>query len=727
MPLPSFYNTGTASVANGAATITFSGALLGTTEYPNIQAGDLFLDPAQPLVPPQRIASVDYDAGTAELWVGWPGTTMSADAYEVRFIGDTPRSTAQTRRLLEQLSVVQANGRGLFLRFDDGTPDADPGAGNIRLNNATIASATAAYVDNLDANGATISAILDSFDDQGTAAARGQLWLRSVATPSTFHAFLATGSVVDGTGYRKFTLTYIGGSGSFADGDELMVMFSAQGADGTNAILGVWQGAWQTATNYDVDDLVQQGGSTYICLEAHTSGAFSTDLAASKWDLAIEKGEQGDPGNDSTVPGPQGPGFVHEGAYSGGTAYAASDVVTYQGSSWIALGATTGNAPPSLPTTSNTWWQLFASKGADGAGTVASVVGGTGIDVDVTDPANPVVSIDATVATESYVDAAVASVDVTASLAPIESTMDFMSIILSDLYGASLGMDRGWADAFDTADGIDASASTNESYNAAGDYFEPTTTGTTQTINNQSTTGDISTNTIVDRSTALTAGDVISKIGLYNSSALSCTVKIVQRNSSGNYTVVVSESFSHPGGGWADKTLSSPYTIPGSGTFYVAVYYAAGTVSVTGSVARAYKAGDSAIGAASGFTEDTAAVLPMRVEKNAAADNMTLVSTERAAPANVGATAAFLDIDFGSALTPGTDFDFAMTSAASPSYSSTGVSYTLWYSSGNVKRYLVEGIDLTAQADDAVRARFRTLTNKAIKITGWRVRWKDAA
>lgn len=110
MPLPTFYATGSASVANGATTITFAGALLGTAELPTFRAGDLYFAPDQPLVPGQRLASVDYDAGTAELWVGWPGTSMTADPYEVRFTDDGVRSTAQTRRYLEMLGQLEALG-----------------------------------------------------------------------------------------------------------------------------------------------------------------------------------------------------------------------------------------------------------------------------------------------------------------------------------------------------------------------------------------------------------------------------------------------------------------------------------------------------------------------------------------------------------------------------------------------------------------------------------------
>lgn len=54
-----------------------------------------------------------------------------------------------------------------------------------------------------------------------------------------------------------------------------------------------WKGAWTTATSYIINDLVREDGSTYICVEAHTSGTFSTDLSASKWELFAQKGAAG--------------------------------------------------------------------------------------------------------------------------------------------------------------------------------------------------------------------------------------------------------------------------------------------------------------------------------------------------------------------------------------------------------------------------------------------------
>lgn len=54
-----------------------------------------------------------------------------------------------------------------------------------------------------------------------------------------------------------------------------------------------WRSSWLTATSYAVNDLVKTAGNVYICLIAHTSGTFATDLTALKWELMVSKGDSG--------------------------------------------------------------------------------------------------------------------------------------------------------------------------------------------------------------------------------------------------------------------------------------------------------------------------------------------------------------------------------------------------------------------------------------------------
>ena len=49
-----------------------------------------------------------------------------------------------------------------------------------------------------------------------------------------------------------------------------------------------WRGDWATATTYALGDIAQTNGIAYICIVAHTSGVFATDLAAVRWQVFVQ-------------------------------------------------------------------------------------------------------------------------------------------------------------------------------------------------------------------------------------------------------------------------------------------------------------------------------------------------------------------------------------------------------------------------------------------------------
>ena len=61
----------------------------------------------------------------------------------------------------------------------------------------------------------------------------------------------------------------------------------------------VIRGAWVTATAYAQNDVVTNSSNAYLCLIAHTSGTFATDLSNAKWALLTQQGLAPD---GSTVP-----------------------------------------------------------------------------------------------------------------------------------------------------------------------------------------------------------------------------------------------------------------------------------------------------------------------------------------------------------------------------------------------------------------------------------------
>ncbi len=125
------------------------------------------------------------------------------------------------------------------------------------------------------------------------------------------------------------------------------------------------RGAWTPATAYAANDVVSYGGTTYVATQAFTSDlSFSTNHLA----LWAAKGDPGAPGPAGAAGpvgpvGPAGPGFVYRGAWTPATAYAANDVLTYDGQTYVVTSAFTSGLAFDAGHLA-----LWAAKGADGAG-----------------------------------------------------------------------------------------------------------------------------------------------------------------------------------------------------------------------------------------------------------------------------------------------------------------------------------------------------------------------
>jgi hypothetical protein len=92
----------------------------------------------------------------------------------------------------------------------------------------------------------------------------------------------------------KNTLTQVLANMALLQRDDGLLMNQSVGADqlaaGIMAILavngGTAKGNWVAATTYIIDDVVTNGGSTYMCAANHVAGGtFNVDYAAGKWIL----------------------------------------------------------------------------------------------------------------------------------------------------------------------------------------------------------------------------------------------------------------------------------------------------------------------------------------------------------------------------------------------------------------------------------------------------------
>lgn len=127
--------------------------------------------------------------------------------------------------LAQEVDGAQA---GVSFIFDSTTADADPGDGELRLNNATLASVTTVFIDNLSATGINVAPWLTSWDDFGATSGRGFVQIVN-ADQSGFFLATVTGTIVDGTGYRKVSVTPVATAGSFTPNVPVFVSFVGNG------------------------------------------------------------------------------------------------------------------------------------------------------------------------------------------------------------------------------------------------------------------------------------------------------------------------------------------------------------------------------------------------------------------------------------------------------------------------------------------------------------------
>jgi len=181
----------------------------------------------------------------------------------------TVSNSGTTSAATFNFGIPRGSMPAIGFNFDTSTTDSDPGNGKVRFNNATPASVTAIYFDNQDRDGNTVTSWLDAIDDS-TSRIRGVLYIVPASSPASKLVYAVTGSVVDGTGYRKLTVSQVAGTTLPASGAHLGVMFAPSGN------IGISAGFIQTfsATTADADP----GNGTFRLNNATPSSATAAYL-----------------------------------------------------------------------------------------------------------------------------------------------------------------------------------------------------------------------------------------------------------------------------------------------------------------------------------------------------------------------------------------------------------------------------------------------------------------
>lgn len=289
-------------------------------------------------------------SGTSSDWVlvatgdpgsqGLPGSPSTGVSSSTNTIGTGSKTFAVTAGLdlIAGQRVRFAEAVDPVGRWMDGTITAYAG-GSMTISVASDGISTSG-------SGSYSSWTFGVIGARGLTGATGSTGAASTVPGPSYNA-TSTSSVAIGTGNKTFA---IGTNTAYLPGARVRVASTA--TPSTHWMEG--------------ECITYAAGDITIAVE--TVGTGTGTLAS--WNLNLA-GERGQPGVDGFT-------FNFRGSYSAGTAYAVNDVVTDQNSTWINTSASTGVAPPTLPTTSNANWTAIAVAGIDGSGAVNSVNGEAG-------------------------------------------------------------------------------------------------------------------------------------------------------------------------------------------------------------------------------------------------------------------------------------------------------------------------------------------------------------
>jgi hypothetical protein len=162
----------------------------------------------------------------------------------------------------ELAQTFAADAGGFIWQYDSSTTGGeDPGTGDVRFNNATIASATSIIVSykTADAGAPDVSAYVVTWDDS-TSGNKGVLTFKKLGAPENFAVFNVTGTIVDSEEYLTIPVSNVSTAGSWIAGDNLVATFTPTGNAVTADLVMTWE--TNTTDTDQGDGKVWQNNST---------------------------------------------------------------------------------------------------------------------------------------------------------------------------------------------------------------------------------------------------------------------------------------------------------------------------------------------------------------------------------------------------------------------------------------------------------------------------------
>lgn len=209
----------------------FTGTLDTVTVTPAVSAGYQIQSPTAYTINGTALTfNTAPPSGTGNIYVSAPLLAVGSAS-----------SSAAAAQAAEAAALVAAGlaaaAAGYTYTYSSTTTASDPGAGFLRFNNSTLASATALYISETTGDSQAISADLLTWDDS-TSTIRGKLRVFKQTDASVFALFNITGTVTDNGTWDTFTVAYVAGSGTISDTNEVTVQFIRNGDKGDTGAQG---------------------------------------------------------------------------------------------------------------------------------------------------------------------------------------------------------------------------------------------------------------------------------------------------------------------------------------------------------------------------------------------------------------------------------------------------------------------------------------------------------
>ena len=164
-------------------------------------------------------------------------SSSASSASTAQTNAETAETNAETA---ESNAEASAGALAWKYTFDSSTTMADPGAGDIRFDNATVASVTNLAMDatSADTGNPDVSDLIASIDDGSNDTHEGYVTIRKSGTPATFACYSVTGAVTDSTGWLQVPVTHVASNGTISNTDILYISFTRTGNVGATGSTG---------------------------------------------------------------------------------------------------------------------------------------------------------------------------------------------------------------------------------------------------------------------------------------------------------------------------------------------------------------------------------------------------------------------------------------------------------------------------------------------------------